>query len=445
MQIRFQNPEATAPLIVPVLVLPNTPEEIVDGNIRANSALDLPWLYAADANDAKVAICGGGPSLADFEDQLETIQHIEGWTIIGLNGAAKWLCDRGIRCDYQIILDAKQETSGLVERRAGRCLISSQVHPDTVRAAIDPMLFHLNNKGIEDLMPEDRVAGGGYSLVGGGVSVGITALTVAYTLGFRDFHLFGYDSSNRDQSTHAYDQRMNALIPNIEVTWGGKTYTSSMPMKVQAEAFPSFARELQASGCNVEVYGDGLLPAMWSTPPATEREKYQWFWSLKSYRTLAPGEHHAAKFIEVAQPDGPVIDFGCGTGRGAKAVHDMTGQDVILIDFTDNCRDRDVMHFPFIQWDLTEPLPVSAPYGYCTDVMEHIPTSDVPRVIDNIMSASGRVFFSICTRPDNMGGMYGQTLHMTVRDHAWWADCFSAYRIEWQEECAETSAFYVLR
>lgn len=441
LQVEHHNPGCDQPLIVPVHVMPNTPEEVGDAQIRANARLDRPWLESQPVKRVPVVICGGGPSLADTVGEVCDLLD-QGAALIGLNGASQWLSDRGIYPDYQIILDAKAETATLVDTRADERLYASQVHPATAKHATT--LFHLANVGIEDLFPPERVAEGGYALVGGGVSVGITSLCVAYTLGFRDLRCFGFDSSDRDGETHAYAQPMNALIPKIRVDWAGKTYTAAMPMKVQADAFMRYAAELQAEGCKIRVYGSGLLPAMWNKAPMTEREKYQALWNRPDYRAWAPGEDAVDRFLEIAKPDGLIVDFGCGTGRAALEMS-KRGHEVLCVDFTDNCRDRSASHLPFVQHDLTQPLRMSAPYGYCTDVMEHIASEDVGGVIENVLGAAERVFFQIATIPDNFGATIGQTLHLTVQPHEWWAARFGGHRIEWQERTTVHSSFYVIR
>jgi SAM-dependent methyltransferase len=152
---------------------------------------------------------------------------------------------------------------------------------------------------------------------------------------------------------------------------------------------------------------------------------------------------HLDPFLDVAKPTGRIIDFGCGTGRGALAMASR-GHDVLLIDFTDNCRDKETLRLPFIQWDLTEPLPVHAPFGYCTDVMEHIPTDQVHLVIANILAASDRCWFQISTVLDQMGSLIGQRLHLTVRDHDWWRDTLSIFgEVTFEEEHETLSRFYV--
>jgi hypothetical protein len=100
-----------------------------------------------------------------------------------------------------------------------------------------------------------------------------------------------------------------------------------------------------------------------------------------------------------------------------------------------------------MQWDLTKEIPASSPCGFCTDVMEHIPTEDVDTVIKNIMDCSARVFFQISTIDDIGGALIGATLHLTVKPHNWWEDRFKAlgYTVELAENQAIQSLFYVVR
>lgn len=441
-QMEYQNPHASMPMQIPVLVLPNTPEEVADENIRRNSALPLEWLYVAQPHERLAIMCGSGPSLEDHVWAIRELRMASGADVFAVNAASAFLAPTTI--DYQVIVDAKEETAELVDQRARHHLISSQVHPRTIKAANNPTLFHLANVGIEDLMPPERVEAGGYTLVGGGVCGGITAMVVAYILGYRTFHFFGYDSCHRDDKSHVVPQSMNELIPGIDVEWGEKTYHASMPMKIQAEAFPKFARLMEKEGCKIHVHGDGLLPAMWKEPPATEKQKYQLMWADKEYRAISFGEALVKTFMEVAKPEGVVIDFGCGTGRAGREML-KRGLNPLLVDFTDNCRDDDCLNMPFFQHDLTEPLLLSAPFGLCCDVMEHIPTDDVVTVITNIMRSAETVFFSISRGADKFGKRIGQKLHMTVRHHSWWADVFHGlgFTISWEQENKRASCFLI--
>lgn len=166
-------------------------------------------------------------------------------------------------------------------------------------------------------------------------------------------------------------------------------------------------------------------------PPMSERDKYVRLWQdVPDYRAVAPGEHMASTFLQQARPerDAECIDFGCGTGRGALMLALFGGLRVHMLDFADNCLDPDVaaactsqpQRISFRMHDLTEMPPENAAYGYCCDVMEHIPTADVRKVLGNIMASAQHVFFGISTVPDVMGKRIGQDLHLTVRPMAWW-------------------------
>src|SRR5690349_6236955 len=124
IQVAHQNPDATMPLIVPVIVLPNTPAEVLDPQIAANGARDLPWFEAVDAHDGVAVICGGGPSLSDTLDEISGLVR-QGAILFGLNGASLKLSAEGFFVDYQVIVDAQPETAGLVDDVAAAHMMSS--------------------------------------------------------------------------------------------------------------------------------------------------------------------------------------------------------------------------------------------------------------------------------------------------------------------------------
>ena len=447
VQKEIQNPHASIPLIIPVAVFSNTPEARMRENVRTNAALPLGWLYAANQHDGIAVMVGGGPSAADH---IETIRRLsaDGATVFAMNAASQWLRRHGVVPDYQVMVDAQPRSADLVDPYARHHLFGSQVDPETMRRAMDPIVWHTAMDDIEDLFPPERVAKGGYVLLGGSAAVGTSGMCVAYALGFRDFRCFGYDSSNRADDTHAYPQPMNQFIPTVDVEWAGRTYTASVAMKLQAEQFQTLARELVRTGCRVDVIGDGLLPAMWNTPPdaMSERDKYRTIWQFDSYRDFSPGEHAARGFAAMIEGRGTVIDFGCGTGRGALTL-EAEGFDPVLVDFAGNCRDDEAKHLPFVEWDLTQPIFLRAPYGFCCDVMEHVPAADVDVVIGNIMEAAGTVWFQISTVPDSFGDLIGATLHNTVRNHDWWFGRFGrlGFHVAWRMRNPHNSTFLVTR
>jgi SAM-dependent methyltransferase len=180
--------------------------------------------------------------------------------------------------------------------------------------------------------------------------------------------------------------------------------------------------------------------------PNPEIAKYEKLWQMPEYREVAPGEQVASVFLEIAKPprDAECLDFGCGTGRGALMLALLGGLRVKMLDFTTNCLDPEVAEacvtqptrISFAQRDLSKKVPDVAAYGYCCDVMEHIPTADVPKTLHNILHAAHHVFFCISTVDDVMGAKIGEKLHLTVQPLAWWLDQVKAAGgvVHWSRE-----------
>lgn len=186
-----------------------------------------------------------------------------------------------------------------------------------------------------------------------------------------------------------------------------------------------------------------------------EQAIYEQMWTHPEYRAVAPGEDIAQLFAQVARPKqgATLVDLGCGTGRGALSLAVFAGMNVTMVDFAANCLDPDVAQIcaaqphalRFVQADLTKPIPVAGEYGFCTDVLEHIPPEDVDRVLDNCLKAAQHCFFQISTVDDKLGGLIGHPLHLTVQPYEWWLkkfrdrDCV----VHWSAAAEGAALFYV--
>lgn len=131
----------------------------------------------------------------------------------------------------------------------------------------------------------------------------------------------------------------------------------------------------------------------------TERSKYEAMWAHPQYRAVAPGADVAMTFLREAR-----LKPGAGSSTSAAApaaalmIAMLAGARVHMLDFASNCLDTEVRDslcesLTFTQHDLLRPVPVQAEYGYCTDVMEHLPPETVDRTLVNILQAAQHVFF----------------------------------------------------
>ena len=241
-------------------LLCNTPDEALFANVRANSHKYRNWLKTVPAHDGHAVIVGGGPSLLNKLPEVQWRQGL-GQHVFALNGAARFLKKCGVTPEFQVILDARPENVDLVSD-AGNHLIASQCHPSVFEHVKEPILWHYAAKGIDAHIPPADGPGETYTLIGGGQTVGLASMLVAYAMGYRKLHLYGYDSSHRHDLGHAYSQPMNDKDPLCVVTLGGEKFTSSLSMAQQAEQFPGVCDGLIDRGCIITLNCDGLIMAV---------------------------------------------------------------------------------------------------------------------------------------------------------------------------------------
>lgn len=245
-----------APLNVKVCC--NTSGDKTRENVTSNSKRNLAWVKPLDEHKRIAVIVGGGPSLkSNWTDMFYWLS--QGADIFALNGACKFLNDRGILPTYQVIVDPRPNQQ------------------DMIGFAKDYLFASQCDQGMFEAVPEDRtglfhMAGSAMglvngTLVGGDVTVGLVTPNLAYTLGYRNMHLYGYDSSYEEGEHHAYPQNQtDQESRTIEVyTKTGEQlnkFLTNLAMAKQAELFPKVAQMLCDAGAVLHVHGSGLLPSV---------------------------------------------------------------------------------------------------------------------------------------------------------------------------------------
>lgn len=241
----------------------NTAQEALLANVKASCAHDLRWFEAKEEHDRHVAIIGGGPSVRDMIEEIKWRKSI-GQEVWVLNNAWAALIGHDIFPDVQIMLDARRQNIEFLTF-ASEHLIASQCDPvifDVLAAnpkdECNVTLWHVNSPGMAELLVQekDRLA----YLIGGGTTVGMNAIALAFSRGYRKIHLYGFDSCYRDGQHHAYPQALNDKERTSEVLYGDKTYICAPWMVGQAQEFMEMAPAYMADGCTITVHGSGLLP-----------------------------------------------------------------------------------------------------------------------------------------------------------------------------------------
>ena len=108
---------------------------------------------------------------------------------------------------------------------------------------------------------------------------------------------------------------------------------------------------------------------------AQERAKYAEIWGLEEYRAAhSPGLESVDHFMSVIKPRplSTLIDIGCGSGA-AGLEFKRRGLLVNWLDITEAGLDDGVNRLAFYERPLWSNWSGEWDYGFCCDVLEHIP------------------------------------------------------------------------
>ncbi len=232
------------------------PEDTLIPRIQENCARYPHHVKRVPAHDGHAVLVGGGPSLRGSISSIkQRMEH--GQSVFALNGACGFLNSHDIIPDYQVLLDPQELLKGHYGE-AKTYLVASQCHPDVLAASPkEPILWHIAMEGREEITPQHP---DGDCLVGGGYTVGLTATCLAYALGYRKLHLYGYDSSVAEIGNHAYPSP--GFDAPLVATADGKCFRTTYYLAKQAMHFPKLCDDLIDAGCLITVECGGFLRAV---------------------------------------------------------------------------------------------------------------------------------------------------------------------------------------
>ena len=272
------------------------PDKMAD-NIRHSLTLGYPHLdKLLPLQGIGAVLVGGGPSLQNYSFKLQEMAQT--CDIFALNGSYIWLKERGIMPEYHIIADARPENAQFIDPEA-TCTFLIASHCD--KAVFDALvgknviLWHRGHEGMEDLVDPKRDKFVAY--ISGGSTVGLVSLSISYTLGYRNFHLFGYDSSYSDNRGHAYEQTLNDGERIIDIDLFDRQFKAAPWMIQQVNEYSELAPTLIEMGCQITTYGDGMLQHVnrfmeqSSQPDDGIKEKDGFWWPNNDVECKASIEH----------------------------------------------------------------------------------------------------------------------------------------------------------
>jgi FkbM family methyltransferase len=232
-------------------------QERVLANVLDAAIRGYDEVAPSEAHDGLAIICGGGPSLTGQRFQIAALQG-GGGLVFSTNQADAHLRVVGISPNFHIMLDARPQLCEWVNP-GGTKLYASICDPKTLArgaAAGRLGIWHPFTQGIEEILPKDAM------LIGGGNTVGLRAMALAFAMGFRRLALFGFDSCYTDGAHHAYAQPLNDGERVLDCIVAGKRFKAAPWMASQAQDFREIATLLMEKGCEIVVHGEGMIAAV---------------------------------------------------------------------------------------------------------------------------------------------------------------------------------------
>lgn len=219
---------------------------------------NLPVIGQHHAHDGVVVLVGSGPSV---EGQIESIkeQRALGRPIVALKDAHDWLQDNGIVPDYASAIDPQENQWKCFKQRhpAIKYFIGSQCHPSMFDHldGFDVYLWHLYVAKGQSVPPH------GTALIGGGTTTGLRTITLFYSMGYRKFELYGYDSCLKDgvlRRSGWQPTTANEVVNEIVVD--GKYFYANPAMTAQASEFQNMYEMMP----DIEIvsHGEGLITSI---------------------------------------------------------------------------------------------------------------------------------------------------------------------------------------
>lgn len=224
----------------------------------------LPELTPAFvAHDGHFVIVGSGPSLPHFVEEIRA-EREKGRPICAVKGAHDFLIENGIVPELFITTELQDRVHQLKRKNKETVyLLASRVNP--------VMFDHLEDCNVllwHSWAESERFSElNGKTLIGGGTTTGLRAVTVGYVLGFRRMVLYGFDSCVDQEGKKRFDSGVMRDDQLVDRWIAGRRFLCNHAMALQADEFQQYFGKHEDGqplypDLTFDVKGDGLIAAI---------------------------------------------------------------------------------------------------------------------------------------------------------------------------------------
>lgn len=237
-------------------------------HIQSALARGLEEFGPSQVHDKEICIIGSGPSVKSQVKKIRSLQN-KGAMILAIKGAHDFLLKNNIMPDAAVAVDPQPHIVRCFRRKLPKgelkrpaYLIASQCCPEVFDYLDDQhvILWHLLMNSSADVLK-------GRLMIGGGSTSGSRGIVLGWMMGFRRFHLFGFDSclqgTGENKLRKITGERWGGLNEDgkqetiMELVCEGKTFFADPAMAAQANEIQDVIKLLE--GSMFKAYGKGLV------------------------------------------------------------------------------------------------------------------------------------------------------------------------------------------
>ena len=291
---------------MPIVVQPRdcVPKDYIRDNIQQNTKLITKWVGRAKRNN-EIAIMVSGGASTDWDKVRAVVRHEgeENCKIVCVKHSYPVLLKEGLFPWACVILDPRP-VSGISTHGIVRSTLFKDIHPDTtfmLASMTDPSVtkliknrtdkligWHAFSEALRDsqehgkqpvdnklIVKEELGLEEGATLIVGGTCAAMRSIGIMHTLGFRNFHLFGYDCSIDEPPEEEQKKKDEEDKPKyIRVSVDNKPYWTTGELLAMAQDCEKLF-ERDDVDMDIVFHGENtLVSEVWKTSPVKELKPY---------------------------------------------------------------------------------------------------------------------------------------------------------------------------
>lgn len=263
----------------------------IQANIKASLELYHPFrLPKCRAHFGEALMCAGGPSL-EAELPAITKMALNGGKIFAVKSAHERLIKHGIVPFACVLLDPRGHVKDFIDdpHPEVNYIVASMCHPSVMQRLTErgakAWLYHAAvGAGEMDMLRTAYDNKRLYeNIIGGGCSSATRGILIAYMLGFRKAHLFGYDlcyTSENEVSNRLSKEKVQIAVKNGKCHFGKDHWTDFEKIAQAGELH----QMMQSETVEIEVHGGTVASLIREQTP--RRQEFHRVFGEPRFQTL---------------------------------------------------------------------------------------------------------------------------------------------------------------